>query len=110
MTVHWYLAKYERDLRRMEPRNVGVVLFYQGRQSSQFLHWRDAKRTLGAPPDSYKSWLHYWRTRLGDGFTTPLLERRVGDNYYMTWGGELLAGNPMPEAAMLMKLFAELVL
>ena len=111
--IEWYVAKYMSDLRRREPRNVGVILSVDGRLSARFQGERDdgeldgrRARMVGSL-DNYRDWVHYWRTfRLAADL--PLV-RRATDNYYLERGGQQLAGTAIDSDAFLSQLFFQLV-
>jgi hypothetical protein len=64
---NFLIAKYAPDLHRMEPRNVGVIVWADGRTAARFLgELPDGKVK---PPgmvrpdarDAYRQWIQYWR-------------------------------------------------
>lgn len=64
------VAKYAPDLRRMEPRNIGVIVWAAGQVAARFLGERpDGKvkpPSMVAPDsrDAYRQWVHYWRLQI----------------------------------------------
>jgi hypothetical protein len=64
------LAKFVPDLHRVEPRNIGVVVWDNGRVAYRFL---GAYSTKTKPPKfvpeesrhAYREWITFWRTQLG---------------------------------------------
>ena len=84
-TPRYLLAKYIPDPLRMEPRNIGVVLWAEGNVTARFVGEGDSPdsqsrlpRRLGIPDRHvYKQWVQYWReqieqpslTRGADGLT-----------------------------------------
>jgi hypothetical protein len=118
MTQRWFLAKYVRDLRRREPRNVGVILFCNGSAHFRFfaedpgvaekIDGRTIRYQVGSQAN-YRAWVHYWRSVAEKKPLEELLRRAPDDNYYLEEGGRVLAG---PEAApdqFIDQLYAELV-
>lgn len=111
-TVFWLVAKYEPDLARAEPRNVGVVLSHSGCISARFLGESSEERSLAQSTvrseDMLQAWIGSWRNDIERGELPG--KRRAGDNYYCVRGGHVLAGDPQPAEALLERLFRELVL
>lgn len=64
------IAKYTPDLRRMEPRNIGVVLWSSGRVAARFVGENGGSeihppRYLGvASRHAYREWIYYWRNQI----------------------------------------------
>lgn len=118
MRPTWLVAKYMDDLRRREPRNVGVLLFTDETVLDRFLGARDdgtidGRRTslTGAPLENYKAWVAYWRHAAKAAPANPqaLLELARGDaNYFLEEGGEQLVGVDSP-ADLLAELYDMLV-
>jgi hypothetical protein len=117
MTTQWLVARYVRDLRRMEPRNVGVVLIQHGRAYSKFLgenpdgtiDGRKARRV--AALDVYKEWVDHWKREVAEAPNVErLTERQGADSYYLDRGGfAWFAGEDHEPRAFLDRLFNELV-
>jgi hypothetical protein len=71
-TPRYLLAKYIPDPLRMEPRNVGVVLWAEGKITARFVGESDAPdvraslpQRLGIPDNQvYKKWIRYWREQM----------------------------------------------
>lgn len=118
MTPQWYVAKYVPDIRRGEPRNIGVlVLDREGRAAARFYGERDGRpidgRTTRGVVNSvevYRRWVAHWRSLLAGG--EPALraggERRVDDNYYLEPGGQILLASSGREDSTLYDLLDEL--
>ena len=73
------LAKYAPDLRRMEPRNVGVILWSNGHIAAKFLgEGEDGKpsriprRICMGDASNFREWIKFWRTLL----EKPVLQYR----------------------------------
>jgi hypothetical protein len=127
MSARFLVAKYIPDLRRMEPRNIGVIVWSDGLTHSQFLGDEEAlPRYLGVKDKTvYGDWLQAWKLQL----TKPALEVGRGEkvdrttsrfvdalrewsrgNFLLVDGGELL--DPCSEdniEEVTQYLFAELV-
>lgn len=113
MKVEWLVAKYMPDLRRREPRNVGVILCVGDQVLSRFvgerpdgkIDGRVARGTVEAA-ENYKAWVSYWK-RSASQLTDPTLsaldlQPRVADNYFLEFGGERLVGAELTEASALL--------
>lgn len=62
------IAKYIPDLRRMEPRNIGVVLWNNGFVKAKFLgeSQKQAKKPAFARDDhAYREWIEFWKYQVG---------------------------------------------
>lgn len=115
--IQWYLAKYTPDLRRREPRNVGVIVFVGGRVLSRFLgedaqdpekiDGRTVRHQVGST-HNYKDWIHFWRVSAAKG-PNEIPGRRSADNYYLERGGQQVAGSTVDPEALMARLYAELV-
>lgn len=97
------VAKYVSDLRRMEPRNVGVVLWSNGRVASKFLPREDASFVNDL--ETYDRWRSFWEEKLNDDvLSVPRLApvqksdpafldafmRTQDGNYLLFQGGDVL--------------------
>lgn len=106
------VAKYAPDLERMEPRNIGVILWSHGSLASRFIGDDDTGQPTKAPDfiarknqKVYHEWVRYWQ-KMMDKPTLPGKKRKpVGkdspdflealrlksrDNYVLANGGILL--------------------
>lgn len=99
--AEWLIARYIPDLRRREPRNIGVVLRMGDLLLSRFLGEVgrgevDGRRIHGFvnSVDNYKAWVSYWQGAVGEGGNDLLaLTRRQGDDsYFLEHGGERMFG------------------
>ena len=69
MSSRFLIAKYVSDLRRMEPRNIGIIVWSNGSVSARFLGESNNGTYKITPPtyldiqsgDAYQQWIHYWR-------------------------------------------------
>lgn len=98
MDVEWFVAKYMPDLRRREPKNVGVVLQFGERALSLFQGERsdgviDARRLKGDVESAanFKAWVDYWRHAAADG-ESSIPPSRATDNYFLEYGGKRVFG------------------
>lgn len=110
--IEWFVAKYMSDLRRREPRNVGVILSVDGQLVMRFLGERNGemdarKARLVASSTNYKDWVHFWRS-LRHAQDLPLI-RGATDNYYIERGGHRLVGAEEDPQALLDTLYAQIV-
>lgn len=69
----YLLAKYIPDLRRHEPRNIGIIVWSREGLEARFLGEKDEQTDAidgrSVPPfvtslNAYKQWVHYWRTEI----------------------------------------------
>lgn len=91
MHVTWHLVQYTRDLRRHEPRNVGVLL----RSTDQWL-WRfldvGQARKLVASVEVYQTWVDYYQRKLTDAAMADIERGQAyrRGNYAVVPGGVIL--------------------
>lgn len=102
MTTKLFVVKYIADLRRWEPRNVGVIAVNSGSTASRFLgeqestdfkvDLRRARKVVTGDRANYQEWVHYWKRTLAetDGLETVL--RHTKDNYWITEAAEVQFG------------------
>jgi hypothetical protein len=118
MSTEWLVAKYMPDLKRREPRNVGVMLRVGHRTLSRFAGERagggiDGRFLRGrvADVDTYRAWVNFWRHAVEDAGSLREVMQPTGDeNYAVEYGGERLLGSDAREAEdMLDYLYATLV-
>lgn len=67
------LAKYVPDMKRMEPRNIGVFLWAKGRVRSRFLE----RPEFVNEPDAYKRWTSHWEAETSGDAIAPLRGKPV---------------------------------
>lgn len=114
----WYIVKFMRDMRRREPRNVGIVVRQEGRWASRFFG-EDPKtgqidgrtlRSIGATADVYRSWAEYYRRKSTDlGWPdVDRLQRQRPHSFFVENGGVLLGAHD-DLGLTLEQLFVELV-
>lgn len=78
-SARYLLVKYIPDLQRMEPRNIGVILWSPAGITARFL--KEKPHRLGdvdgreVPSwihvSAYKQWLKFWRTEIGKEWIKP---------------------------------------
>lgn len=100
MSRRWFLAKYVDDLRRQEPRNIGVVLVTPEGATCRFLGDLGDGRTDGrsirwmGSPKNIRAWIAYWRQAFAGARTDADLARIVargrGSNLFVEPSGEAL--------------------
>ncbi len=59
VTSRFVLAKYVPDLDRMEPRNIGVILWSKGKLCARFLS-EDKAANIVEEIDTYRRWVEFW--------------------------------------------------
>lgn len=59
VTSRFVLAKYVPDLDRMEPRNIGVILWSNGKLCARFLS-EDKAAPIVEEIDTYRRWVEFW--------------------------------------------------
>jgi hypothetical protein len=81
MKAHFLVAKYAPDLKRMEPRNIGIILWSNGLTASRFFgdsatdsHLKLPKAVGVADVGNYRDWIGSWRREL----SKPALELSRG--------------------------------
>jgi hypothetical protein len=67
--TRFLVAKYIPDMRRLEPRNIGIVVWNGGMVAARFLgeHQSDVvvPRRIGVRnQEAYKEWIRYWREQM----------------------------------------------
>jgi hypothetical protein len=131
MTQRFLIAKYVPDIRRMEPRNVGVVVWSEQGVSARFAGETLNGRHQVLPPkhlevrsrSSYQQWVKFWRYQLDqsrvrnrDGgwvdrhdpaFVDALCEKSKPQYLLVDAGVMLRAADDLEE--LVEQLFAELV-
>jgi hypothetical protein len=104
MTPKFVLAKYVPDLGRMEPRNIGVFVWWKGEIRSKFLTVAEA--SFVSEPETYARWVTFWAKRIEGNAVRPTRGRPVPKsapeclealistqkgNYILVDSGELLS-------------------
>jgi hypothetical protein len=116
----WLLAKYVPDLRRREPRNIGVIVIgddgavatrFIGETRSGVVDGR-AVRFIGSGP-VYREWINYWR-KLAASKPDELIKLAASgasdENYFLEAGGQLvLGGNGVSPVDLLDDVYTALV-
>lgn len=118
MTTTWYLVRHVPDLRRKEPRNVGVVLSSPDGWQSRFLGENDAGEieTKQLRPyrdinlDVYRSWISYFKRKASDDRWRDVerLQSKRRSNYYAELGGQEF-DTQEPIESLLDRLYLDLV-
>lgn len=126
------IAKYVPVVRRMEPRNIGVVAWDGTAAISRFIGSKQAADDARAPTfirtakkrESYCEWVAYWRLVIGQesintgrGFVSKsadgyleALKAKSRDNFMLVDGGEILSNEESASLSDICEyLFAELV-
>lgn len=79
-TPRYLLAKYIADLRRGEPRNIGVIVWTPERIEARFIGEKAGRpgevdgRSIPpfvTSPQAYKQWVEYWRLQLASEAISP---------------------------------------
>jgi hypothetical protein len=80
-TARYVIAKYIPDLQRMEPRNIGVIVWSPHGVQARFMAEREARpgeidgrrapRFLTSVT-AYRQWVNYWRTQLNSQALEPV--------------------------------------
>lgn len=119
MSATWYLVQFTRELRRQEPRNVGVLLNtpddgwltrFLGETTAGDING-NSLRHLHASAEVYKSWVDYYRrkTAADDFAGVERMQRRRRGNFTARPGGTILERRSPTWAATLDRLYQELV-
>ncbi len=103
MTVKIYVAKYVADVRRWEPRNVGVIVQHEEGIAARFLAEesdsekirinRKKARYLVNDSSVYEQWVRHWRltaTRGPDALAASVAQK--SPNYFLLDAGEVFSG------------------
>jgi len=109
----YLIAKYVPDVRRMEPVNIGVILWNHGRTATRFLPVEEAVGLVNEEA-TYSRWLDFWNGLLDQAtikpargaavpkedaaFVDALLKMQEG-NYLLTDGGLLTDKLPSKQIA-----------
>jgi len=131
MSARFLVAKYARDLKRMEPRNFGVIVWQNGHVGAMFAgesedeEIRPPKALHVRDKQTYRQWIAYWRSCLesdqievGRGHKADrespefvdLLRSTANGNYMLVDGGYVLDAVKQQDIPGLTEyLFRELV-
>ncbi|MDZ4687860.1 MAG: hypothetical protein SH850_22535 [Planctomycetaceae bacterium] len=126
-TPRFLIAKYAPDLRRMEPRNFGVLVWNEGIIKSKFVQDRanGLRRLHLNDPDAYRQWLTFWdmqcqrptikrddgtlATRESPEFVDALMSTASG-HFMLSEGGRMMDRVPKEETGdLLNELYSTLV-
>lgn len=103
------------DLRRREPRNVGVVVFGHGQTRMRFLGQRpdgsiNARHAAVGEPEVYRGWIDYWRYLAETQVEQARwVQQRPFENYRLERGGALLSADDVELDLLLHDLYEQLV-
>jgi len=125
------IAKYVEDVRRMEPRNIGVILWAGGHVEARFLGEGDPGTIVKKPAfigqknlPVYTDWVSYWRAQMAktalqmDGDQVPkcdpvfldALRKKCRENYLLVDAGLVPAPiEPQELKGAVAQLYEELV-
>lgn len=117
MPANWYLIQYTHDLRRHEPRNVGVAVHgsdswhfrFAGEDEKGIIHGKKL-RARNLDRELFESWVKFYKRQAADGRWADVLNEqgRIGGNFRIAPGGiRLLDDDPWHTVAD--SLFHELV-
>lgn len=104
MGAEWLVVKFVADLRRDEPRNVGLMLDVDGQRRARFAAEGedgrpDGRRVRWTDSDNWARWVQYWRgTWIEDRY--PVEDMLIGEqsnNFRVVRGGRLLAGDAVED-------------
>jgi hypothetical protein len=117
MTATWYLVKHVPDLRRREPRNVGLLLKtpegwltrFVGEGTNGSIDGRKLPHST-INTEVYKTWVDYFRRKASDDGWSDVerMQRRKGSNYVAELGGHLIEEQASWDD-VLNRLYADLV-
>lgn len=117
MTATWYLVRHVPDLKRREPRNIGLLLNtpegwftrFMGEEPSGAINGRKLPHST-INTEVYKTWVDYFRRKAAqdDWDAVERLQRSRRGNYYAELGGHV-AHADVAWPIMLERLYAELV-
>ncbi len=78
LTPRFLVAKYAPDLSRMEPRNIGVILWVRGAIHTQFLDESSAAAFINKDElSNYTRWVTFWNDRVSGQSVSPSRGRPV---------------------------------
>jgi hypothetical protein len=115
MAARIYVAKYIRDPRRWEPRNIGIFVVDEHGLAGKFIGERadgsvDKRSVKGFVRNTevYEEWVKYWRRTLMAGGIEEILESTT-PHFWVAESGEVWIGDETPEK-LVERYFSELVL
>lgn len=117
MEATWHLIQYTADMRRKEPRNVGVAVEVDGQWAvrmfavdplSRSVDGR-ALRKFGLSKEGYSAWVEYYTDMILAGRWERILrvQQRRASEFRLTVGGHMRATGSANDVAT--RLFADLV-
>lgn len=75
----YLVAKYVSDLGRMEPRNIGLFLWWKGSITMRFLEREEAASFID-DEETYMRWLEFWKTRVSGDSVAPTRGKPIAKN------------------------------
>lgn len=118
MTTTWYLVRHVPDLRRKEPRNVGVILDspdgwysrFLGEDDSGDIEARQLRSYRDINLDVYRTWVSYFKRKASDDRWRDVerLQAKRRSNYYAEIGGQEFDAHESTRA-LLERLYLDLV-
>jgi hypothetical protein len=114
MAAKIYVAKYIKDPRRWEPRNIGVFAVDEHGLAGRFIGEKDdgsvdrrSVRQLVENTEVYEQWVKYWRRMLADGAIEEIL-KTTAPQYWIAESGEVWMGEETPDD-LVDRYYSELV-
>lgn len=118
--TYWLVAKYMPDLRRREPRNVGVVVVapdgvvsrFKGERIDGHIDGRSAR--MGMDLGTYRAWIDFWRHELDSPVpeeeVETLLRAEPDQQLLLEFGGRVVYDEePSSAQALLDEIYPSLV-
>lgn len=116
-TATWHVIKYLPDIRRREPRNVGLVLATPDGWLTKFVGEAEDGEIKGnrikgnLDLEIYKTWVEYYRRKASQQRWDDVerLQRRRRENYFAETGGVIYDPEGKSWAGLLSTMFTELI-
>lgn len=115
MSIDWYLIQFTSDLRRKEPRNIGVAAESGGRWVVRFVgtdaqsNVTSGARRFGLTKSVYAPWVEYYSKMIVNGHLDSILtsQRRRPTEFRLLRGGVVITDDHLDDVAD--ALFRDLV-
>ena len=115
MSIDWYLIQFTSDLRRKEPRNLGVAAESGGRWVVRFVgtdaqsNVTSGARRFGLTKSVYAPWVEYYSKMIVNGHLDSILtsQRRRPTEFRLLRGGVVITDDHLDDVAD--ALFRDLV-